>query len=104
ARAPLDLHVAAVALRVKQRARLALESSERGGEVVRVEAGERPQEGAHEVMLDLGLEEAEGAPHAGGRRHEHGADLERPRHLRREERAVAAEGDEGEFLRVASAL
>src|SRR5499433_4447058 len=55
-------------------------------------------------MLDLGLEEAEGAPYPGSRRHEHDADLERPRHLRREERAVAAEGNEGEFLRVASAL
>ena len=41
-------------------------------------------------------------PGAGGI--EDGADLERARHLRREERPVAPEGDQGEVARVAPAL
>src|SRR5215472_11876962 len=102
--APLDLHIAPVALGAQERLRLTLQRGEGGGEVARIEAGRRPQEGAHEVVLHLGLEETEGAPHAGSGGHEDGGDLERPRHLRGEERAVAAEGDEGELLRIAAAL
>src|SRR5215469_3592684 len=102
--APLDLHMAPVALGTQERLHLALQRGEGGGEIAWVEVGQRPQEGAHEVVLHLGLEETEGAPHAGSGGHEDGGDLERPRHLRGEERAVAAEGDEGELLRIAAAL
>src|SRR5215469_5619946 len=68
--APLDLHMAPVALGTQERLRLALQRGEGGGEIAWVEVGQRPQEGAHEVVLHLGLEETEGAPHAGSGGHE----------------------------------
>ena len=52
----------------------------------------------------LRLEQADRAEDAGRRRHEHGRDPERARHLGGEERPVAAEGDQDELARVAPAL
>src|SRR5882672_1394810 len=104
-RAALDLHaVRAVALRAQQGLRLPLERGERLHQITRLEAGERPEKGPHEVMLHLRLEQPERAPHPGRGRHEHPRDLERAGHLCREERPVAAEGDQGELLRIAPAL
>jgi hypothetical protein len=98
-----DLDVG-MALGGEQRGGLALERGRGRRQLTGCQAGEGTQERADQVVLHLRLEQAERAPHAGRRGHEHGRDLERARHLRGEERAIAAEGDERELLRVAPAL
>ena len=57
-----------------------------------------------EMVLEVGLEQADRAEHAGRRRDEHGADPEPGGHLGGEQRPVAAERDEAELARVAAAL
>ena len=56
------------------------------------------------MVLDVGVEQAEGGEEARRRRHDHAADAERRRHAAGEQGAVAAEGEERELPRVAAAL
>ena len=56
------------------------------------------------VVLDLGMEQAEGGEQAGRGRHQHCPDRELARHAGGEERPVAAEGEQGVVTRVAAPL
>ena len=71
-------------------------------------AGSRPRAapapGAHVVVLDLGVEQAEGREEPGRGRHDDARHLQRPGHPGGEERPVAAEGEERVLARVAAAL
>jgi hypothetical protein len=97
-------HRLAVSLRAEKRLRLALERAERGGNAVGGFRREGTEDAPDQMVLALGLEEPDRAEHAGRGRHQHGPDGEGARHLRGEERPVAAEGDQDEVARVAPAL
>jgi len=68
---------------------------------------QRPQQplaGAGEVILDLGIEQAERGKYAGRGWDQHLRDIQRLGHAGGKDRAVAAEPDQGVFARVAAAL
>src|SRR5260370_23322516 len=56
------------------------------------------------VWMDIGIGLAEGGEQAGGGRHDDPAQAQRTRHAAGEEWAVAAEGEEREFARIAATL
>ena len=74
------------------------------GELGRIQAARTPAPGADVVVFHLGVEQAEGREQPGRRRDHHARHLQGPRHPRREERAVAAEGEQRVLARVAAAL
>ena len=55
-------------------------------------------------MLEIGREHADGAEHAGERRHHHAADAQIAGHVGRVDAAVAADGDQRQVARVAAPL
>ena len=61
-------------------------------------------EGADQLVLDIGKQEPEGAEQAGDGRHDDARHVECLGHARRMHPAVAADGDEGQSGRIASAL
>ena len=73
-------------------------------DVGEVGPAQQAAEGARVVVLDVGVEQAEGREQAGRRRHDDARHAERRRHAAGEQRAVAAEGEQREVARVAAAL
>ena len=55
-------------------------------------------------MREVGRQTADGAEHAGQRRHDDAADTELARHIERMDAAVAAHGDHGEIARIETAF
>src|SRR5262249_9124996 len=88
----------------KLTARLVLQASERLGQLGRTEATRRPAPRADVVVLDLGIEQAEGREEPGRRWDDDARHLERSRHPGGEQWPVAAEGEQRVLARVATAL
>ena len=79
-------------------------SCQAASSAARSSAAQQAAEGAGVVVLDVGVEQAEGREQAGRRRHDDAAHAELLRHRAGEHRAVAAEGAERVVARVAAAL
>jgi hypothetical protein len=83
---------------------LAFQARERLRQLGRVETSRPASPGPDVVVLDLGVEEAEGREEPGRGRNHHPRHLQRPCHARGKERAVAAEGEERVLARVTAPL
>ena len=83
---------------------LRLQAVEGRGHRVRVGAFGPNHDRLDELLLGIRIEQAQGAEHAGHRRHEHPADLQRAGDLHAEHGSVAAEGREHEVPRVPPAV
>ena len=75
-----------------------------GIDLAQVRAPQQAAERARVVMLDVGVKQAERREQPGRGRHHDALDAEHRRHAGREQRAVAAEGEQGELARIAPAL